>query len=437
MYFYLFTWCDIGFYCWVCSLESSTAQYLFSSLQAARTCALCQWLVPLPVPLGIASCAAWDGAVPLWAGQGHLHTLSCKEELLQTYRPLWGGVMWALRKPQTSLHHLTFTHNSLAWGSPSDATHSPLVPLAGCLVLGWQAGHWWECPAAWGGISHLGSLRCVPDTSPAAPGQEQRVALTAGEMQSCNRPTPSTGEQGAGQGGEAGRRTLMVFLAFILTFTSWVLWGFAGFFGWFGVFGFVLVFASQIKPRSLVLSLTFSSHLCLLKISLICFSSQKFCSTFCVQAHSSGKTGGSNHQRLLTAGKQSGSKAIWQMRTYPGRMLLFHLLPKINVHLQKPEVINLGCVYTWNGKAVFKWRQKKSNDEIVFILGCVPSQRCASTEPQPLSNHSHPCPETGAKNRNGNGSELCSVVKWMYERAFIWKPELLPGLLTVHLYKYK
>ena len=27
--------------------------------------------------------------------------------------------------PQISLHHLTFTHNILAWGSPTSATHKP------------------------------------------------------------------------------------------------------------------------------------------------------------------------------------------------------------------------------------------------------------------------------------------------------------------------
>lgn len=357
-----------------CAVWSPALLSTCSSLsRCARTCALCQWLMPLTVPLGGWEVPRLQPRMELCCcgqGQGQaVHAELGEESSCRALRLSQGRVTWALREPQTSLHHLTLTHNILARGhTQSNTTHNltahtiPHSPWFGSLVLGWQAGR--KDPA--GNAPTWAVFGCVCQRASPAPPEpcEQEHEGLQGRAALQHR---AQGEHsGQDRVGEAGR-TPTFFVAFIHTFMSWFPWGFVGVFWLVWGYFFVLVWFlhHRLNPEvSSCLSLSVPTYV-FPKFPWSVAPPGSFVIPFvtALPAHSSDETGSSNHHRLLTTEKQSCALEAmplatdcWKLGTYPGRMLLFHLFPKMNVPFQKPGVINLGSVYTWNGKAVFRMK---------------------------------------------------------------------------------
>lgn len=272
MYFYVFPWCNNGFYCSVCSLEPRTAQYLFSSLHVCQDlcsvpvtcsppCPPGRWESPHLQP-GMELCRCGQGqdqaAHPELHKGAHVDPNGFRGEMCYL------GTERAPKLSSPSDFHPQ--HPGLE--SPSDATHSPVFALAWVPGAGQGGRALWQCPAARGGHpAGQTSAVCAREHPLQQHARSCGWDSLQGRAPRSNTPTPSTGRTGSRRSWNQNSHGFFGFFPYFYVLSSLK---FCGVFGWSGVFCFGLVFESQIKLRSLLLSLTFSSHPCLLKISLIC-----------------------------------------------------------------------------------------------------------------------------------------------------------------------
>lgn len=127
-----------------CAVWSTALLSICSALsRSARTCALCQWLAPLTVPLGGWELPHLQPRMELWhwgQGQGQAaHPELQQSSSCRVHRLSWGGVLsghWESPKPLF-----------IIWLSPTTSWHgeAPLTPhrilclhWLGCLLLGWR-----------------------------------------------------------------------------------------------------------------------------------------------------------------------------------------------------------------------------------------------------------------------------------------------------------
>lgn len=285
-----------------------------------------------PCPLEIAWFAAWDGAVPLWAGAALAEPSGFRGEVLAGH--------W---EPQASLHHLGFTPASWRGGAP----HNPVwVPL-----LGWQAGQdTWK----WRGIAHPGSVWLCVTEHPctqvrSSTGTHSSTAGGAEQQHSehCESRVGSTGE-------ESLKKNSHGFLAFIHTFMAWFLWGFAGIFFFFFSLAWFLHYRLNPEVFS-CLSFPVPTYV-FPKFPWSAACPRSFVTPFVttLQACSSDKSGRSNHHReaILCSESKAPCNRLLETGNLPWQNAALPLVSQNECSFPEMRGDKPGKCYTWNGKAV-------------------------------------------------------------------------------------